>query len=112
MTTTKRPRNRTAAIQTIDVDPAYLAYLAERARALGIQAVVDESGLSRTSVWAAITDRKPRGKQGQRPSYGVVMRIRDAVLALDPHGPRIPEPFIRVGGPDSASWRAALKGDR
>jgi hypothetical protein len=92
----------------LQISPAYLAELRKRVTAVGVQAVADKAGMSRTALWAALKDRKPdAGAYRGRASYRTVDRARLALAALSPDDDPMPPPFVAVDGPRSPSWRLA-----
>ncbi len=90
------------------IDPGWLAELRRRCEAAGVTAVAKRARMSRTTLWAALTDRKPRPDDTNqaRASYKAVERARRALAALVPDDP-MPPPFIAVGGPRTMTWQLA-----
>jgi hypothetical protein len=91
------------------IDPGWLAELRRRCEAAGVTAVAKRARMSRTTLWAALTDRKPRPAEANqaRASYKAVERARRALTALTPDDAPMPPPFLAVGGPRTMTWQIA-----
>lgn len=101
---------RLSAPMVLTIDPEYVAELRRRVEAAGVLKVAKKARMSRTTLWAALADRKPQDGNRARASYGAVERARLALAALDPDGEPMPPPFLPVGGPRSPTWKLARRG--
>lgn len=110
---TKPEDARDTMATDVRIDSGYRRELVRRVdllvkRGATLREIAAEAEVTRQSLWRFLRESERRATAEQAEA------VRHAIMAMDPHGPKIPPPVTvtMTGGPSSASWRAALRSER
>lgn len=93
----------------LEVHPEYIAALAKECERIGVAKVAKTAGMSRTTLWALLANRKPSATAYHRATVAAAERVRTALAKIEPEAEPLPPPTIMVRGPGHTTWALARK---